>query len=125
MEGLRDIKDIVEIHEYSFWIFLSLIIAGLLLTWTVYYLYKNRRKRRKKPTKRALALKRLKEIDFDDTKSAVYGFSVDGNIFVTEENMDMFKEIEQRLEKYKYQKDTQKLEAKDKEMITEFIKGLK
>ncbi len=125
MEGLRDIKDIVEIHEYSFWIFLSLVITGLLLAWTVYYLYKNRRKRRKKPTKRELALKRLKEIDFNDTKSAVYRFSVDGNIFVNEENMNKFKEIEQQLKRYKYQKDTPKLEEAEKEMIKEFIKGLK
>ncbi len=125
MEGLRDIKDVVEIHEYSLWIFLSLVAAVLLATWILYYFYKNRRKRRKKPTKRELALKRLKEIDFDDTKGAVYTFSVDGDIFLNEENRDKFKEIENILQRYKYQKDAPKLQKSEKEMIKEFIKGLK
>ncbi len=125
MEGLRDIKDIVVIHEYSLWMFLSSIVAFLLVAWILYYLYKNRRKRRKKFTKRELALKRLKEIDFENTKDAVYIFSVDGALFTNEENIDKFRDIEQRLQKYKYQKDIPPLGIKDREMIKEFIKGIK
>jgi len=125
VEGLRDIKSVVEIHEYSFFIFLSLIIATLLLVWIFYYFYKNRRKRRKKPTKRELALKRLKEIDFDDTKSAIYTFSVDGDLFVDATNQTEFQEIEKLLQKYKYQKETSTLDKKVKEMMIEFIRGLK
>ena len=125
MEGLKDIKDIVEIHEYSFWLFLSLILAGLLLSLALYYLYKNKRKRKKRINKRELALTRLKEINFDDTKSAVYTFTVDGNLFVDENNLDKFKKIEQCLERYKYQKDTPKIEETEIEMMKEFIKALK
>jgi hypothetical protein len=125
VDGLRDIKDIVEVTEYSFETLIAVIVFSLILFAIFVYLYKNRRIRRKKPTKKELALKRLKSIDFDDVKSAVYSFSVDGFLFTDDSNIDEFKKIEDKLKGYKYQKDIPLLENSTKEMMREFIKGLK
>jgi len=125
LQGLRDIKDIVEVHEESLLIFIGVIILFLIVLFFAYYLYKNRRIRRKKPTKRELALKRVKNINFDDVKNAVYTFSVDGFLFTDENNIDKFKKIEKELEKYKYQKDVPSLDENLKKMMQEFIKELK
>ena len=125
MQGLRDIKDIVEVHEHSLETLIAVVVITLLLLAVIFYLYKNRRKRRKKPTKRELALKRLQNIDFDDVKSAVYTFSVDGFGFTNEENIDEFKKIEKLLESYKYKKAVPALDEKTEEMMKSFIKGLK
>jgi hypothetical protein len=125
VDGLRDKKDIVEVTEYSFETLIAVIVFSLILFAIFVYLYKNRRIRRKKPTKKELALKRLKSIDFDDVKSAVYSFSVDGFLFTDDSNIDEFKKIEDKLKGYKYQKDIPLLENSTKEMMREFIKGLK
>ncbi len=125
MQELRDIKDIVEVHEHSLETLIAVVFITLLIFGLLFYLYKNRRIRRKKPTKRELALKRLQNIDFDDVKSAVYTFSVDGSIFTDQENIDQFKKIDALLERYKYQKDVPNIDESTKEMMKQFIRKLK
>jgi flagellar biosynthesis/type III secretory pathway M-ring protein FliF/YscJ len=125
LQGLRDIKDIVEVHDQSLTVFIAVVILFLILSIFSYYLYKNRRIRRKKPTKRELALQRLKSMDFDDVKSSVYTFSVDGFLFTNENNIDRFKTIEKELQKYKYKKTVPTLDKDLKKMMQEFIRELK
>jgi len=125
VQELRDIKDIVEVHEHSLETLIAVVFITLLIFGLLFYLYKNRRIRRKKPTKRELALKRLQNIDFDDVKSAVYTFSVDGSIFTNQENIDQFKKIDALLERYKYQKDVPTIDESTKEMMKQFIRKLK
>ena len=100
-------------------------ITFLLILIVVAYLYKNRITKTKQPSKKQLALKRLKGLDFTNTKDVVYSFSLDGYIFVNESNQEKFNQIEKELEQYKYKKDIQPLEQNIITQIKEFIKGIK
>ena len=125
MKGLRDIKDIVEVHDNSL-LMLIFLIAGIVMLFAMaVYIYRHRRVRRKKPAPKELALQNLKNIDYDNAKEAAYTFSVDGYLWVDEENAKEFESIEKELLPYKYKKDTPQLDTAVKERMQRFIKELK
>ncbi len=124
MDELRDIKDIVEVNEYSLEILLLLISLTILLIMLSTYLYKNRKKVRKKPTKREVAKESLKSIDYRDIKDSVYRFSQDGALFIDDKNRALFQEIEEELQKYKYKKDVPALDRDLIEKMQIFIKEI-
>ena len=125
MEELKDIKDIVEVHEHSFIIFLGIIIIALCLLGIALYLFKNRRKRRKQPTEKESALIELKNLDYSNTKEVVYTFEEQSLVLLNEKNREVFHQIKKGLEIYKYKKEIPPLDEKIKEQIETFIKGLK
>jgi len=125
MEGLRDIKDIVEINDSSFELFIALVIVALLLLLVTVYLFKNRRRRRKKKSQKELAKEALEQLDYENTKKVVYDFIENGSLFVNEKNEEAFKSIEKALSSYKYKKEVPPLDEEIKERIKSFIKGVK
>jgi len=125
MDNLRDIKPIIEVVDYSFYYFLAIVFIIILIIIFGLYKYFTRIKKTKKPTQQEMALQRLKKLDFNDTKNVAYRFSIDGFLFVNEENKDKFQDIEKRLQKYKYKKDVDNLSSELKVEIKDFIKGLK
>ena len=125
MEKLRDIKDIVEVHDSSLEILLALVFSIITILAIFTYLYKNRRKRKKRATKRELALNSLKPIDYTNPKEMSYRFTIDGALFINDTNRDEFKEIESSLVQYKYRKDIPTLDEKLKKRVQNFIEGLK
>ena len=125
MEGLRDIKEVVTIDEPSLQILIALIVLMLLLLGLGVYLFKNRRRRVKKLSPKALAKKALNNLDYHNTKEVVYGFLEDALPFVNEKNEAMFKQIEQDLAPYKYKKEVPPLEEGLKKEIKSFIEGVK
>ncbi|MEA1956212.1 MAG: hypothetical protein U9N02_06925 [Campylobacterota bacterium] len=113
---LHDIKTIVEVEEYSRYylmgisivvIFLLIAIIYLLIKW---YRNKNRYNQRKD------YLKILKSLDLNDTKKTAYAITFHGTLFKDDSprHTEMFKNITQRLEPYKYKKVVNKL---DKETL--------
>ena len=124
MEKLRDIKDIVEVNEYSFEILLAIIFFSLVLLFVIWYLFKNRRKKRRKLTKKEIALQNLKNINYENTKELVYTFTQNAYLFVDEKNQDEFEKIENLIERYKYKKDIPQMQD-EKELIKEFVKKIK
>jgi Flp pilus assembly protein TadB len=125
MEELRDIKDIVSVEDYSFEILLIITLFSIAVVSFALYFYKNRRKRRKKMTKREIALNSLKSIDYKNQKEVAYRFTIDGAMFVNEKNEQEFKDIKEKLIVYKYKKDVPKLDRDLETRVKEFIKGLK
>lgn len=126
MQGLKDIKGLVEVPDYSLWILLSIVIFVIFLIILIIYLYKNKRRRRKKKlTFEQIARKNLKEINFSNTKNAVYTFSENFQYFINEENKEAFKKLQKELEAYKYKKDIDELPSKLEENIKELIKEIK
>ena len=125
MEELKDIKGIIEVPDYSLWILLS-IIAGVLfcLIFAIYY-FKNRRKKRKRLTLKQIAMKNLKEINFDDTKGAVYSFCENFQYFIDEKNKEAFEKLQKELEIFKYKKEIEKLSDEQKNRIKNMIKEIK
>lgn len=125
MEGLRDIKGVVEIDEPSLQILVALVVLlFLLLAWGG-YLFKKRRRRRKKLSPRALAKKALEELDYANTKEVVYGFVEYGALLLNEKNEPKFNEIAEALTPYKYKKEVPPLEEPLKKKIKAFIKEVK
>ena len=125
MENLKDIKDIVEVSEYSLFIVIGLAIFCLLAIFLAIYFFRNRRKRRKKPTTKEIALKKLNTIDYSNTKEVVYSFEEHINLFIDEKNQIDFDNIKKELEIYKYKKDIPPLDTDVEKKIKAFIKGLK
>lgn len=125
MENLKDIKDIVDVPEYSLFILIGAIAITLIILSIAIYFFKNRRRRRKKPTPKELALKALNSIDYNNTKEVVYGFEEHAGVFIDEKNQEDFENIKKELEVYKYKKDIPQLDTKVEEKIKAFIKGFK
>lgn len=125
MQGLKDIKGLVEVPDYSLWILLSIVIFVIFFIILIIYLYKNKRRRKKKLTFEQIARKNLKEIDFSNTKNTVYTFSENFQYFINEENKEAFKKLQKELEAYKYKKDIDELPSKLEENIKELIKEIK
>ena len=125
MEGLRDIKDVVEIHDYSLAILIALIAALLFIAVTVAYLFKNRRRRKRPLSKIERARELLKNLDFSDTKAVVYAFTQEGAYFVDENNRQEYEAIESELLPYKYQKEIPPLDTSIEKRIKTFIGGIR
>lgn len=125
MEKLRDIKDIVEVHEYSFETLMGLIFLGLVLLFLGIYFFKNRRRKRKRLTPKAVALHNLKTMNYTNTKEVVYTFSTDGFLWINEKNEPEFKALETLLLPYKYKKDVPSLDHALEKRIKVFIEELK
>ena len=125
MEELKDIKDIVEVPEYSFFILIGLTVFIVLLLSLAVYFFKNRRRRRKKITVKERALEKLKNIDFRDTKSVVYTFEEQSRLFLNEKNQEKFDSIIKELTIYKYKKDIPALDSSIEKRIKTFIGELK
>jgi len=125
MEELRDIKDIVEVHDHSLEMLLALILTALLLLGISIYLYRNRRKRRRKPTEREIAYNRLQSIDYSNPKEIAYTFTLNGARFATEETQAKFQELEKKLSRYKYKRDVPDMDNHLIQQVQEFIKGVK
>jgi len=125
MEELKDIKDIVEVPEYSLFILIGLSIFVFLLLALAIYFFKNRRRRRKKPTTKKMALQKLNSIDYSNTKEVVYSFEEHTAIFIDEKNQEPFNALKKELEIYKYKKDIPPLDKEVEREIKAFIKGLK
>jgi flagellar biosynthesis/type III secretory pathway M-ring protein FliF/YscJ len=130
LSQLRDIKDIVIIEDNSLYQLMSIFGAILLLLIIIFLIYKKMTKitKTKQPTQLELAKKRLKELDLDDdrvdnTKHIAYTFSIDGALFLNDENKIQFEQINNILEKYKYKKTIEPMSDEIKSQIKEFING--
>jgi len=125
VEELKDIKGIIDVPDYSLWILLSMIVCVIFSLVLAIYFFKNRRKKRKKPTLKQIAMKNLKEINFDDTKCAVYTFCENFQYFIDEKNKESFEQLQKELEIYKYKKEVEKLSEEQINKIKSMIKEIK
>ncbi|WP_345988910.1 hypothetical protein WCX18_01375 [Sulfurimonas sp. HSL1-2] len=118
---LKDIKPIVAVPDHSLWILVALVAAGILLLALLGYWFFKRGRKQTDP-KRAEALKRLQALDFSDTKSAVYDFSLLGHFVTTPETESSFRALLAELEPYKYQKSVPALDTALETKLHDFIK---
>ena len=85
MEKLRDIKPLVEIPDYSFYLYLGFIAtATILAALAVYLLIKLVGKRSK--SRRQEVLERLRALDLDESKRVAYEFTKWGRYLATDES---------------------------------------
>jgi len=120
LDKLRDIKGLSPITDFSIYYLMALCFVILLVIIVAIYLYIQPR-RKKKPTKKVLALKKLKNINFKDQKEVAYLFCLNSIYFVNEKNEARHKELVEKLERFKYKKEVPMLESALKQEIQDFI----
>jgi len=125
LSQLKDIKPIVEVPDNSLYILIAIVSIIIIVILFFTFRYFTRIKKTKQLTIKEITLKKLKNLDYEDTKEVVYNFSVDGILFINEKNKEQFEQLEKELEKYKYKKDVDKLPDELKAKIKDFIKGVK
>ena len=113
---LHDIKTIVDIQEYSFYYLLGVSAIFIILLVGIVYLLIRWYKNKNSYNKRKDYLKTLKSLDLNDSKKAAYAITFYGSVFKDDSprHQEMFKNITQRLEPYKYKKVVDKI---DKETL--------
>ncbi len=124
MEKLRDIKGIVEVTDYSLYYLIGAILAVVIVLAILIYIFMQPKKR-KKPTSAQIALKNLKNIDYENSKDVSYTFTLNIPFFETSENKEKIRELLDKLEVYKYKKYIPNMDKELKDDIKSFIKGLK
>jgi len=110
-EGLRDIKPLLEIPDYSYAIFLALaFFMGLLVLSLLFILAKKFLVKRKTDQKR-LYFERLKNVNWDRPKEAAYEVTFFGRALAEEPKVEeKYKELVAMLEPYKYRKEVPKVD---------------
>jgi hypothetical protein len=122
---LHDIKPILEVQDYSFYYFLALVlILGIFLVAVLYLLYKYY-KGKNKINIRKLHYKELKSINLKDTKKAAYAITSLGATFKddTPRHSEVYEDLLQKLQKYKYKKDVGEFDLQTLESI-KLYKGM-
>ncbi|NPA27889.1 MAG: hypothetical protein GXN91_02405 [Epsilonproteobacteria bacterium] len=115
MDNLRDIRGFIEISDYSFWLFISTLIVGLILGIIFFKKGFEYAKSRCKIDCQRYFLYRFKNVDWSNPKKAAYEATYYGRFLATDKRrMELFKQLKQRLAKYKYQKEIKEI---DKETL--------
>ena len=122
---LHDIKEIVEVQEYSFYYLLGTVFLAILaLIVLVYLIYKFIQKMNAY-NERKEHLKLLNSLDLTDTKNAAYAISRYGITFANDgqRESEMYKNITSRLEQIKYKKSVKEFDTETLGYI-ELYKGM-
>ncbi|MDO8452946.1 MAG: hypothetical protein Q7S59_00075 [Sulfurimonas sp.] len=116
---LHDIKPIVDVHEYSLYYFLGVAGVALLLISGILYLIYLWLKKRKRFNIRKEHKRVLNSLDLSNAKKAAYAITHYGATFKndTPRHVEMYKNLTDRLEVYKYKKEVNGL---DKETLGYF-----
>jgi len=109
---LHDIKPIVDVEDYSLYYFLGISFISVIIVVGAIYLFLKWFKNRKRYNKREEYLKNLKQLDLTDSKKSAYAITFYGGLFKDDgpRQSEMFKNITQRLENYKYKKEVEKFD---------------
>jgi hypothetical protein len=122
VEGLRDIKGIVEVTDNSFYYFLATSVSVALAVILIGLLIYRHKKVDTTQEKRQAALQQLKSIDFTDVKQSVYDFTLYAHYAVPESQELPLKRLLHDLEHYKYKKEVPQLDSETLKRMKQFIR---
>ena len=122
---LHDIKTIVDVQEYSLYYFLGISFFALLLLCGVAYILYKWIKARNAFNERKEHFKIIKSLKLTDTKHSAYLITSFGATFKDDSprHSEMYTNLVQRLEDYKYKKEVEKFDDEVKGYI-EVYKGM-
>jgi len=112
VDELRDIKPLLEIPDYSYYmtmglLVLSLLFATILLFFVIKRIFQNRKMNMQK-----LYFKALKSVDWTDSKQASYRVTYFGRKLSTDtRSKEIFSQLLPMLEVYKYKKDVPRVDT--------------
>jgi len=131
MNGLKDIKPLMSVPDVTIYYFWGLIILFILsISIIFYFLFKNshyRIKKRKNLSllQKELALKKLLNLNYKDSKSCVYDFTIASSYLVKNEETKILRDkILKKIDKYKYVRNSPKLTTQIIQMMQSFIKKI-
>ena len=109
---LRDIKPLVEISDTSIYLYWGLIVLGVLLIVLLGYVIYRLMDFSKKEDRQKQYLEALNMIDWNSPKKAAYRATHYGRLLATDERKkELFSQLFPLLEKYKYKKEVEKVDA--------------
>ncbi len=109
---LHDIKPIVEVQEYSLYYFLGVsAFVLLIILGSAFLIYKWLQKRNAFNIRKE-HMRLLRTLDLSDAKKAAYAITNYGATFKDDSprHSEMYANLHNRLEKYKYKKEVEKLD---------------
>jgi len=113
-EQLRDIKPLVEIDDYSVYLYWALWLLGLAVVGIIIYWSIRKYMTLKKVNLEKLNLEKMDEIDWSDSKRAAYEATEYGRFLANDERREgLYQDVVLALEKYKYQESVPNMDAKD------------
>lgn len=118
---IHDIKPLVEIPDFSLYIFIALILF-LVTIFSIlgYFIYKIIRN--KEVTEQKKSFEILKNLDFNDTKTAAYALTYHGRVVAaTPREKKLLEELISELEQYKYKKVSPSISKETKQQIELFM----
>jgi len=105
---INDIKTIVEIPDYSIYLYYGLLLLGLTMVVALIYFIYNYFKS-KKTSREKEYFNILKNIDLSKQKQAAYTISKYGRFLLKDERQKrLFEELDNSLEEFKYKKTIEK-----------------
>jgi len=101
---INDIKTIVEIPDFSIYLYYGLIIISFCIVLAlIYFVYNYFKSKKHSPEKEYLSI--LKNIDLKNQKKSAYTISKYGRLLVKDERQQrLFEELHHSLEEFKYKK---------------------
>jgi len=119
---LRDIKQLLEIPDNSYYIYWGLIIfTFLLLIGVLFFVFKKLWNNRKINLAKDY-LEILKNIDWKDTKRSAYEATHYARLLATDErSKEIFSQLEEMLEQYKYKKVVGALDADTQKQFNLYV----
>ena len=122
MEKLRDIKPLVAIPDYSFYLYIVFIVVVTSLAAILVYLL-IRVLSRKKENRQKEILRRLRGLDLHDAKKVAYKITKYGQFIVTDEaRARLYEDLVRKLTRYKYKKEVPPLDEELKREIKLFLR---
>ncbi|AXH14223.1 hypothetical protein CRU99_00790 [Malaciobacter mytili] len=121
---INDIKDLVIIPDYSFFIYTFLLIIATLAAIIILFLIVKKFLNRKK-TAYELAIINLKNIDLENSKTASYLITKYAKEVLNDDrSKKLYYELLESLENYKYKKEVSKFDKKTLEQFRRFMDSL-
>jgi hypothetical protein len=121
LSKLHDIKPLVEIPDNSFFIFLALVIFGLILLISIaFVLIRFFKNRKKSDRKRYFEI--LENIDFSNPKRSAYDITKYSRLLArNEREIRLCNDLIEDLEQYKYKKEVKDIDKSIQAKFSNFL----
>lgn len=109
---LHDIKPLLEVPDHTFWVFVVVVVAGIILVAGALFLLWRYWRTRKEANLRHNAFEALGSVDFSDPKQAAYAITRHGALFAGDSTRceEAYASLVARLAPYKYKKSVEPID---------------
>ncbi len=125
---LRDIKPLVEIADWSFYLYWGLVILLFIVLVGAGYFFIKVLLKMRRTNKRKEYLEALKRINWNDPKHAAYETTRLGRLILPKDDdksrlPELYRQMVTALEKYKYKKEVDPIDKDTKAQFDLFVKA--